>query len=189
MLIFFIVVLLGLFTLLFRIFIVLIGALIQLVLYIIGAPIFILFSFTGWIKNIIGNLLVFPAVTVLLLVTAGINHKFSSGNSISPPFLGSINSDVIVPIINAAFLLLIPDLIKALKQKIIGKEGLQLPIGPQLFFAGAGGALGGGMGLLGQYGSLQLALPGLRGMVADSRLGGIPLIGPLLGGPGPQREK
>jgi len=134
----------------FKILFLLLSSLIQIILYLIFAPFFILLeaipgrsSFTAWFKNIIGNTIVFPAVIFLIVIVNGINNLYL-GNQVvfTPPFLSGWSSQAILPMINAVMLLMIPDLVKALKQSIIGKEGLQLPIGPGALFGAAGATMG-----------------------------------------------
>lgn len=176
-----VIVLLGLLFLLFRIVFVLLSSLIQLILYIILAPLYILLeavpgrsAFSGWFKNIIANLAVFPAVVFLLLLTAIITKAYDYGQwSVydprgpaqipTPPLLGFLNGSVIAPLINAVLLMTIPDLAKLLKQTIIGKEGFQLPVGPGALFGAAGAVGGTALGLSQQLYYLQLGYHALFG--------------------------
>lgn len=177
----------------FRIFFVLLSSLIQVILYLIFAPIILLLeaipgrsSFTGWLKNIIGNLIVFPAVIFLIMIVNGIN-KIYLGNSPTflPPFLSGTNPNAIVPLIDAVMLVMIPDLVKVLKQAIIGKESFGLPISPGALF-GAGAAAGGSVtGLMQQLYYMQGGWQAIRGhKVRDEATGGEKYEGGILSGLG-----
>ena len=141
-----------LFTLLFlafRIAFLLLSSLIQLILYIMLAPLIIMTeaipgqsSFSSWIKNIIGNLIVFPSVIFLIMICNGITQLYSVNAAVfTPPFLANWYPQTIAPIISAVILLMIPDLVQGLKQAIIGKGGLQIPASPAVLFGAAGTTL------------------------------------------------
>jgi hypothetical protein len=174
----------------FRIFFILLSSLIQIILYLIFAPLIILLEavpgrsgFTSWLKNIIGNLLTFPTVIFLIIITNGIN-KIYLGNqpTFTPPFLSDINPNAIVPLIDAVMLLMIPDLVKVLKQAIIGKEAFGLPILPGILFGAGGQAISTATGGLSQLYYAQMGLQAIAGHKDEhgNRVGGVlSLIGGL----------
>lgn len=189
-----VIVLLGLLFLLFRIFFTLLSSLVQILLYLMFAPLLLLLeaipgrsAFSGWFKNIIGNLVVFPAVIFLLLITAAVTKIYDysqvpimtippSTQVFTPPLLGNIDANVIGPLINAVLLLSIPDLVKALKQWIIGKEGIQIPASPGALFGSVGAVGGSVMGLMNQLYYFQMGSQALFGHVdpqTKQRSGGI----------------
>lgn len=182
------IVVVGLLFLIFRIFFLLLSSLIQIILYLIFAPLILLLeaipgrsAFSSWFRNIIGNLIVFPAVVFLLLITTAITNIYGVNAQIiaqygnhppmlTPPLLGGIGSAVIAPLINASLLLMIPDLVKLLKQQIIGKEGFQLPVGPGALFGAAGAVGGSALGMGQQLYYMQMGFGALFGH-KDERTG------------------
>jgi hypothetical protein len=194
-----IIVLLGLVLLLLRIFFVLLAAYIQILVHILFAPLLLLMEaipgqqgFMPWVRNLVGNLSVFPVTIALLLIIYVINLKIGNvagfsangGAVVDPTALfgtqyGNTNNQqmflpplmVLTPqaflaVIDAAFLVMIPDLLKLVKQKIIGKEAAALPVGPGALISGSvGGVVGGGIGMFSQFGSFSHALSGVGGIM------------------------
>lgn len=189
----------------FRILFVLLTSYIQIVLLIIFSPFLIVIElipgsklgFGQWLKNLMGELVAFPVVTIMFLIShvlmitiqqsmtnpintltgstlntvgswVGANPgsiPFSNNNPFfAPPFLFGIDPKAFGTIIAVGMSLVIPDLIKTVKEAI-GAKGLGVNLGIGTFFAGAGAAVGGGMGMVSQYGSIALAFPQLRDKV------------------------
>ena len=168
---------LGLFLIIMRIFFVLLAAYIQVLVQIMFAPIFLIIEaipgqkgFVPWLRKLIGNLAVFPATAGLLLIVGIININilkyeglpFQGTNTpmFIPPFIAA-TPNAFLAIINAAFLVMIPDFLKLIKQTIIGKDA-GFNMGPGALFAGTiGGVVGGGMGALTQFHSVGAGLGGI----------------------------
>lgn len=166
----------------FRIFFMLLVAYLKSLLLIMFAPIFLLFDaipgknvFSFWLKNLVGELLTFPVVIILILIGRALSSITLSKTEIfRPPFLYAIDQTAFASILGLGIILIMPNVVKATKE-LLGIKGLPgLGLGPGTFFAGAGTLVGGGLGLVSQFGSLSLAMPWLRRGV-----GGLPLIGPL----------
>jgi hypothetical protein len=196
-----IIVLLGLVLLLLRIFFVLLAAYIQILVHILFAPLMLLMEaipgqqgFMPWVRNLVGNLSVFPVTIALLLIIYVINLKIgnvagfsANGGAVVDPTAifgtqyGNTNNQqmflpplmVLTPqaflaIIDAAFLVMIPDLLKLVKQKIIGKEAASLPVGPGALISGSiGGVVGGGIGMFSQFGSLSHGFTGASSLIGN----------------------
>lgn len=181
------------FTLLFlqfRIFFMLLIAYIKILILIILSPVLLLFeaipgknAFSFWLKSIIGELLTFPLVVILLLLgyaitnfSGGAHPPFSQNDTFfRPPFLFGIDDTAFTALVGMGFILMIPNIAKAVKE-FLGIKGLPgFGFGPGAFFAGAGAVVGGGLGLLSQFGSLSLAVPALRRWA-----GNLPFIGEAL---------
>lgn len=170
----------------FRLFFILLTTYIQILLLILFSPVILLFeaipgrnAFSWWIKNVFANLLTFPFVLLIILVAdliIKINFQAGIDKFWSPPFLYPLNQTAIAFLFGLGLYLTLPDLIKMMKE-MLGVKPLPISIGLGTFFAGAGTAVGGGLGLLGQYGSLSMAFPGLKTIVAKR----IPMLGGLLG--------
>lgn len=159
--------LLGIFIMLFlffRILFLLLGTYTRIVIDIIFAPVMILpnvipgnSSFTDWLKRLVGNLLVFP-ITIVLLITVqliaindehlGIINVGSPQTQFTLPLL-NMETSQLVPIIAAAFMMLIPQLVAKVRDSIAGEPVVDA--GPGVLFAGIGGAVG---AVVGQYAGL-----------------------------------
>ncbi len=179
MLFFLIVAVIGVLFLYFRILFLLIGAYIQIVINVIFAPIFLLTevipgqeSFIGWVKKIVGNLLIFPTVIALLLVVQiiqGIGFV-GTGNAFSMPLLYDFPTDVLALIISGAMLFVIPDIVKTMVKRIAGDPAIQA--GPATLFGAAGIIGGSAMGVVSQIHTLQkmtggeASVPGLEKLLS-----------------------
>jgi len=150
----FFIVFFGILFLGFRIFFTLLSCLINLIVYIILAPLYLLLeavpgksSFSSWIKNILGNLIVFPGFLFLIYLSRALYYNIKTNtNAFSlPGFSMGVNvgswdtgltfqMNALASIIGVFIFLMIPDLLKVLKQTIIGKEGLNLPTSPGVLF-------------------------------------------------------
>lgn len=161
--------------LLFRIFFMLLKSYISSIILIVFAPIFLLFNsvpgknvFSFWLKSLLGELLTFPLVILLILLGYLIaNLHTLPGGFYKPPFLVGIDPSAFSSILGMGIVLVIPQLVKTAKE-LIGIKGM--PDFKPGFMAGGATLVGGGLGLLSQFGSLSLAVPGLRRIVAKGPL-------------------
>jgi hypothetical protein len=152
----------------FKIFFLLINSYIKILLAIILSPIYLLFeavpgqsAFANWIKGLFGELITFPLVVGIFTLGSVVVEQASSGNLVKFPFLVGIDSKSFGVIIGMVLLFMTPDLVKAVRQIFIPKPGLLDAAGPGVLFGGVGAAVGGGMGAMGQFGSMSLALGAL----------------------------
>ncbi len=156
-------VLLTIIFLMFRVFFLLITNYLQILLLIFFSPVILLFEaipgknpFSWWFKTLFANLLVFPVVA-LLVQTAEIIIKINAEANInqfwSPPFLYPFNQEAMTFLIGVGLFLLIPDLIKILKE-LLGVKTLPISLGIGTYFGGVGAAWGGLQGGLGGITSL-----------------------------------
>lgn len=173
--------------LLIRIFIKLFLSYIQLILLIIFSPIILILEaipgkevFLSWVKNIIANLLAFVITITLVLTSASIssitriNPQINSQGSIwAPPFIFGVNSTSIINLISIGILLIIPNIITSIKEKIAGKGGLLPEVGLSLFFGGAGAVVGTAAGFAQGFSSLA-SIPLLSGVLG--RIPGVPWL-------------
>lgn len=156
----------------FRLFFYLFSTYVRILLLIIFSPILLLFEaipgrsvFSWWIKSLLVDIMTFPLMIVLILVASVIQSQPASGvNLWAPPFLGSIDPNVFTILFGITIILMIPELTKLVRETLGVKD---LPIGFNIgtFFAGAGAAVAGGTGLVGQFGSLMLGaqyIPGIK---------------------------
>ncbi|MGB9883062.1 MAG: hypothetical protein ACPLRN_00910 [Microgenomates group bacterium] len=157
----------------FRVFFVLLFNYISVLLLIILSPVILIFeaipgkgTFSWWLKNIMANLLSFVLVIALLLISTIIGATFSANQESTPwapPFIWGINGQSLAGIVGLGIYLLIPDLIKMLKEAM-GAKGLPVDIGLGTFFGGVGVAYGGATGTLQQFTGLA-QMPGISGII------------------------
>ena len=155
----------------FRIFFLLLTNYIQILLLILFAPVILLFeaipgrnTFAWWFKNLLANLLVFPLVILIILtsdIIIKINAQVGTNQFWAPPFLYPLNQEAITILIGIGIYLLIPDLVKMVKE-LLGVKGVPVSFGLGTFFSGVSTPVGGAMGFAGGFGSISLAVPGIR---------------------------
>lgn len=182
----------------FRIFFLLLSTYIKIILFIVFSPILLIFhafpgkdTFGWWIKNLFAEILTFPLIAIIIMTgNIMISNITLTPGQVSvgpitagkyfwtPPFLYGLNQNAFSFLIGLGIILLIPDLIKLVKE-LMGIKPLPVSIGLGTFFAGAGAVGGGALGLAGQYGSLAIAFPGL-GALAKKHFGNVPILGSLL---------
>ncbi|MFZ2025551.1 MAG: hypothetical protein WAV51_04700 [Microgenomates group bacterium] len=133
-----------------RLFFMLLSAYIQIIVAVLIGPIQILLDavpggqgFSGWIKNLLSNLVVFPITSVMLTLAYFLIK--SADKTWTPPLLGS-GSSGISSLIGLGFLFIIPNTVKglqeALKAKPMVNAGLGAIAGPM------GSGVGQGMQLV-----------------------------------------
>jgi len=144
--------------LLFRIFFMLLYSYIQIILLIFFSPIILAMemipgksTFSSWIKNLIINLITWPLLIIMILITQILlNQPPAQNNFWLPPFLISVNPEYIRIIISMGILFMTPDLVKSLKE-MIGVKPMSLGLNFGAFTAGAGAIVGGAAGAAGQF--------------------------------------
>lgn len=149
----------------FRIFFLLIMTYAKVIFVIMIAPILLLFeaipgqsAFSSWLKGLISELIVFPAVIAIFIIGTIIVNQLQSGPLIQFPFLVGIDAKSFGYLLGMIILFMTPDLIKAIKQFIVPKPGafetLAGAAGIGTFFGGATAGVGAGIGEISKYGSL-----------------------------------
>lgn len=113
-----------LFTL-FRIFYMLLMAYISIVLSLILAPLQLLIEafpggngFNGWFRNLLSNILVFPATAILLLLASSFTKLETTGIWAPPLLLGGGTGVAIPGLLALGVLLLIPTIANAIKDAL-----------------------------------------------------------------------
>lgn len=158
-----------------RITLLLFKSYLEIILLIIFSPILLLFEaipgknvFGWWLKNLLGDLISFPLIVCFMLIsTIMIESSNNAANVWSPPLLPQIGPAYFGTLIGIGVMFLIPDFIKLIKEAI-GLKPLPIQVGLGTYFGGAGAAVGGGLGLLGQVGTISL---GLQAFGAEGGLG------------------
>jgi hypothetical protein len=172
--------------LMFRLFFIMLNSYIKLILYLIFAPVILIMnvfpgqsSFSWWIRNVIGELIVFPTVVVIMLVGNAImaantgsfsffTDSLEGSRFINPsnatftlPFLYGFRPEDFNMIVGLGIVLLIPDFIKMVRSFVgVSDSGLNLSLGS--FFAGASFIMGSGLQSASQIGNLGTAVSGMR---------------------------
>jgi len=164
----------------FRIFFILFTSYLKLIVNIIIAPLLLLLeavpgkdAFKYWFMNIIGNLIPFPIIIFVFLLSYLIIFSTNSSDMTARlPYLYGIDSNSFRLMIGLGIIFLIPDFIKTIKEALGIKE-LPFNIGIGTFFGGVTAGVGSGVGLLGQVGSLSLGLQAVTGKSVHDLLGGL----------------
>lgn len=152
----------------FRIFFLLFKSYIKILLLIIFSPIIILLDaipgkkmFLMWLKNMTSNLIAFPIVSTLIILSSVITALDSEGKLWTPPFLYSNQSSPILVLVSIGILFMIPDIVKVVRVGLGIKEG-GLNIGSGLFFGGVTSATKTAMNPISQLGSFALGFGSIR---------------------------
>jgi hypothetical protein len=135
----------------FKLFFSLLMCYINIILSVIIGPLVIMMSalpgqegnsFTGWLKNLLSNILVFPAVISIFLLADAIRMatKGLSEPIWAPPFLFPTDSELVGSLISYGLLLLAPQIPSYVKALFEPKAKVTPPA--QAFFAPIGGAFG-----------------------------------------------
>lgn len=152
--------------LVFRIFALLFVSYLKLLLLVIIGPFLLIFEaipgknvFAWWLKSILGNLLAFPVtIAIFLIGYIIINSSVDQGYAnLRLPYLNEIDPRSFKILIGLGLIILIPDLVKVIKEAL-GIKDLPISIGIGTFFGGAAAVGGAAMGGVGQFGSISLAL-------------------------------
>jgi len=160
----------------FQIFFILIKSYLQITMSIIFSPIILLFealpgnnNFSFWVKGLLGELLTFPIIITLLLVEKIMFMTMTyPGDFWAPPFLVNLNPGTFSVIFGLGLFLIIPDIIKLVKESI-GAKQMPLNIGLGTFFGGAGTVTGGAMGILQQFSTLSMGISGISNLTGIGR--------------------
>ncbi len=128
----------------FRIFIIIVGAYLRIILLIIFSPIILLlnalpgqnvFTFSAWLKNLVAELITFPLlVTIFIIGAIIVDIPIRNQSLFTPPFMFGIAPDTLSFLLGMGLLFMTPDLIKTIKEVLLPK-GLPFPaVGPGVFF-------------------------------------------------------
>lgn len=138
------ILIIALFVQMFRLLFQLIGAYLQILINTIMGPFFILSSslpgrgggINNWIKAILANTLIFPAVFAMFLFAGLILGTAPGDWTVTPPLFGGMSADLLRVILAYGIILATPKIPDVIRQafKVQGQEGL------------AGAAIGGFMG-------------------------------------------
>lgn len=161
-----------LFFLWFRILFMLLIAYLKTLLLILFAPILLIFNaipgrnvFSFWFKNLIGELLTFPLTVIVFLVGYAIVHSFSNAGLVTPPFLYGIKAQVFADLLGIGIVLVIPNIVKGVKE-VLGLKGLPLfGLGPGTYLGGVTGVGKGAMTTLAPFSSISLGVSGIQNIL------------------------
>jgi len=167
----------------------------QILLYIIFGPLYLLMEavpgskigFQSWFINLFAEIMVFPLIAIIFSLGYVIANTLSPGaaNGLwAPPFLFGFNTDAFSVLMGIVLIFVTPDLIKSFKE-MLGAKGMGVNFGIGTLFGGGQALASGGMGLIGGFSSIALAFPGLRGMIPGAGGG---FMGKLMGTTKPTEE-
>lgn len=152
----------------FKLFFSLLTSYLLIILYILFSPLILMFeaipgrgAFSWWLRNLLAELMVFPLVTVVLLMGKLIILYNADQEYFTLPFLYNFDTHSLGFLISFGIVLMIPNLIQMMKQ-LLGAKGIGSGVGVGMFFSGISGLLGGAgavAGIGGQFTQLkQLAV-------------------------------
>lgn len=185
----------------FKIFFELLKTYITIILQVVFSPIILMVgalpgknTFSGWIKNLVGNLMMWPVVLICILVERMLtnpiaqldNEQINSvyGGGFMPPFLlGQGQARVVPVLVGIGILLVIPEIMKQVKKVMGVDEGMfgalagsainqlkqGVPLGGRIGGAAAGSIAGGALG--GLSGTVA-QMPKVAGQLAQRDFGG-----------------
>jgi hypothetical protein len=145
----------------FRIFFLLFSTYIRIFLMVVFSPLFMLMeaipgknAFGYWFKNLFVDILIFPVVIILFVVSYLIINILPTGGNIwQPPFLTELNPQAFTVLLAMGILFMIPDLVKLMKE-LLGVKGLPVSLGLGTYFSGVSTAWTGAQSGLGMATSL-----------------------------------
>lgn len=193
--IWFIIVLIALIIALFRIWFELLKAYIMLLLYVILAPIWIVFGllpkrplgFEKWLRVYFANLAVFPAVVFILVGARVLSVLFDASTTrFVPPLIGEPDTGAFGAVIEFGMVLIAPQLLSLIREKLSVQPTKQTAAAMQTFNAGrsaAGAPAKQGIKHLNkrdQYGNAIGPLASLTDRTTN-KLSKIPVVGGLTG--------
>ena len=151
------VILLTVLMLFFRILLLIFSSYIKLLMFIALAPLYLMLeafpgqsTFTGWLRNILSELSIYPVLIAVSLIAILIADGAEAGTIFQPPFLTSIDPKSYANIISMWFLFVTPELV-GIVQKALNPKPLPLDAGIGTFFGGATSGLSAGMGEMSKY--------------------------------------
>lgn len=157
-----IILILGMLVIFLRLFFMLIGNYIEIILSILTAPLALMLeaipgqnAFINWAKGLAVSLSVYPIVLVIMLITRAISNAGSNGAPMwAPPFVTQITDQTsLQTIITGILIYSIPNIVKAYKQKLKPASAIDsMGIGLGSLFVGAAPILKGSSTVLGASG-------------------------------------
>ncbi len=117
-------------------------AYIKILFYVMLAPLMLIMEampgtnvFVPWIQTIFIELMTFPLMIAILLLSGAFRNAISNGQLLSLPFITSVNPDNLGIIVGFGILFLMPEFIKTFKDKFT-PPGMTLPSFGSIFFKG-----------------------------------------------------
>lgn len=125
----FVVIAIAILVALFRTWLTLLGAYVNIIMSVIGAPLMLMMDaipgqnqFGNWIRSMLSNLLVFPLVTILLAVGQAIVTNLGKGEAAAtgfmPPLVGAGNMGAATGLIGLGIILTIPKALNILQDAL-----------------------------------------------------------------------
>ena len=164
---------LGLLFTFIRLLLLLLNSYIQLIISVILGPLLLLqeaipgrSAFSGWIMNIMANLVVFPATVLIFIFAMFLTTSDTSGPSWMPPFIGIWPRNFFNALLGLGVIFLSPTLVAQIKKAFHPKP--VLPISAGTAFAPLTGGIQTSMGAASQFYYMQQIghmIPGLKNIL------------------------
>ncbi len=126
----------GLLFAVIRIFLMLLGAYMQIILAVILGPIQILLDavpgangFNAWLINLVSNLMVFPITIILLAIAGVISQNIGTTSLWEPPLLPGGSAEIIRAIIGIGIVMQIPTIVNGLKKAMKVQAPISVGVG------------------------------------------------------------
>lgn len=155
----------------FRLLFMLISSYIKIFILIIISPLYLLLeiipgnsTFTNWIRNLSGELITFPSLVAVFMLSEILVINANSGNLTVFPFMFGLDPKNFTIVISYALFFMTPDLIK-LVQQFINSKPAPISAGVGMFFGGATTGISGGLGEISKWASLAYYIAPLRPIV------------------------
>ncbi len=173
----------------FRIFFQLFKAYIQIILLVIFAPVMLLFHaipgqkvFSKWIKDLLANLLTFPIVISLMIVSSIVVSIGNAGHHLAmpinrvgenlwrPPLLTGTSETGFSVLVGVGILFIIPEVLKSIKG-FLGLKPSPIQPGVGMFFGGVGAVGGQATHGLGKFHQIGMSAGMIGRFAGDNAVG------------------
>jgi hypothetical protein len=89
-------------------------------------------AFISWAQTIFVELLTFPLIIAIFLLSGAFSNAISNGQLLALPFVSALNPESLGTIVAFSIIFMIPDLVDAVKAKF-APQGVNIPLGFNLF--------------------------------------------------------
>lgn len=155
---------------LFRILFLAFHAYLQVILLVILSPLVIALeaipgksTFSSWLGNLAVNLSTFPVITLIILLSRAIMNLPVEGGTAAlwePPLIYQFDAQAFQTLIGGALIFMIPDIVEMFKQ-MTGIKPMSASLNMMSFFAGGAAVGSAGMGILSKASMFSMGIDGI----------------------------